>query len=212
MGSGPHTSALVELYTSQRCSACAAAERWLASLAERLAPGRVVAATLLLERRAYTGEAYPADEPRAPRLTARQRLALVHAPVVLLQGRAFAAWATPAFEAELGRIIASPPRARLVLEIVSAESAFLEVRAAAEVLDAREAEHAALYLAAHEERGAARVLEWRGPIEFSRARIAETRVLPLVPGAAAARSGVIGFVQNRRSAEVLQAAALPACL
>jgi hypothetical protein len=37
------------------------------------------------------------------------------------------------------------------------------------------------------------------------------RELPLLPKARAGDSGVVAFVQNRRSAEVLQALMLPAC-
>jgi len=39
----------------------------------------------------------------------------------------------------------------------------------------------------------------------------EQRVLPLLPKAVPANSGVVGFVQNRGTTEVLQALMLPAC-
>jgi hypothetical protein len=55
------------------------------------------------------------------------------------------------------------------------------------------------------------VLEWIGPIPFIAGRITAKRALPLLPKAVAAQSGVAAFVQNRRSAEVLQALMLPAC-
>ncbi|MDH3318670.1 MAG: DUF1223 domain-containing protein [Betaproteobacteria bacterium] len=55
------------------------------------------------------------------------------------------------------------------------------------------------------------VLEWVGPIAFTAGRIAETRSLRLLPKAVPAHSGVAAFVQNRRTAEVLQALMLPAC-
>ena len=55
------------------------------------------------------------------------------------------------------------------------------------------------------------VFEWLGPIAFSGGRIDERRALPLLPGATPAHSGVAAFVQNRRTAEVLQALMLPAC-
>jgi hypothetical protein len=48
-------------------------------------------------------------------------------------------------------------------------------------------------------------------VAFSRAQLAGERALPLLPGASAADSGVVGFVQNRRTAEVLQALMLPSC-
>jgi hypothetical protein len=55
------------------------------------------------------------------------------------------------------------------------------------------------------------VLEWQGPFAFSGAGLTLERALPLVPGARAVNSGVAGFVQNRRTAEVLQALMLASC-
>ena len=52
---------------------------------------------------------------------------------------------------------------------------------------------------------------WQGPFPFSGSRIAQERTLPLVPGAQRANSGVVAFVQNRRTAEVLQVLMLPSC-
>jgi hypothetical protein len=86
---------------------------------------------------------------------------------------------------------------------------------------------AALYVASYENRLVSRVaagenrgrtlshdyvvLEWLGPIPFAGGRIDERRVLPQLPKAVPANSGVAAFVQNRRTAEVLQALMLPAC-
>jgi hypothetical protein len=56
------------------------------------------------------------------------------------------------------------------------------------------------------------VLEWQGPFGFGAdGRLAQRRELPLLPRASAGESGVVAFVQNRRSAEVQQALMLPAC-
>src|SRR5512134_3126476 len=55
------------------------------------------------------------------------------------------------------------------------------------------------------------VFEWVGPIPLAGGRIEARHALPLLPKAVRAHSGVAGFVQNRRTAEVLQALMLPAC-
>jgi len=55
------------------------------------------------------------------------------------------------------------------------------------------------------------VLEWVGAIAFAGGKAAQRRALPLLPKAVPANSGVVAFVQNRRTAEVLQALLLPAC-
>ena len=199
--SGSQTAALVELYTAARCSGCPPAERWLSSLAGR--PG-VVALTLHVEYREYVGAE---DNLVTRRLTPLQRMALVYTPQVLLQGRDFRNWRSRAFDEAVVRINASPARARLELRAAGATPQALEVMLEAELLEP--VSHAALYLAAHENR---RVLEWRGPLGFSKTqRISRQLSLPLLPGAAVDKSGVAAFVQDRGTGEVLQTLILPAC-
>ena len=56
------------------------------------------------------------------------------------------------------------------------------------------------------------VLEWLGPYDLGPSgRRAERLRVPLLPKAVPEHSGVVAFVQNRRSLEVLQALMLPAC-
>jgi hypothetical protein len=104
----------------------------------------------------------------------------------------------------------------------------VSVRVGAEVLDASQLAEAGLYLATYENRLESRVksgenrgqtlahdhvvFEWQGPIAFPQARLLVQRDLALLPKALPGHSGVVGFVQNRRTAEVLQALMLPACL
>jgi hypothetical protein len=216
--SGERTAALVELYTSEGCSSCPPADRWLSSLAARgYAPERVVPLALHVDYWDYIGwkDPYAKREfsQRQRKLTQRQRLALVYTPQVLLQGRDFRRWGSAAFDEAVAKINAQPARARIALRIRSAKPDRLEVEASAELLDAAQARDAALYLAAYENRLENRVvLEWRGPFGFGPGlRLERRSELPLLPGAAPAHSGVAAFVQNRRTAEVLQALMLPAC-
>ena len=214
--SGPNTAALVELYTSEGCSSCPPAERWLSSLASRgHVPDRLVPLALHVDYRDYIAwkDPYARRELslRQRKLTQLQRLALVYTPQVMLQGRDFRGWGTAAFDEALAKINARPAGARLELEIGSVNADAFWVHATAEVLDAAQLRDAALYLAAYQSRRNHVALEWQGPLAFSRARMAAERALPLLPGAAAADSGVVGFIQNRRTAEVLQALMLPSC-
>jgi hypothetical protein len=215
--SGPHTTALVELYTSEGCSSCPPADRWLSGLAlGGHVPDRVVPLALHVDYWDYIGwkDPYARREfsLRQRKLTQLQRLALVYTPQVMLQGRDFRGWGTPAFDEALAKINARPARARLRLEIRSAKGNVFSVHAAADILDASQVEDAGLYLAAYENRlQSPLVLEWQGRFPFSGARLVVERPLPLLPGALAADSGVVGFVQNRRTAEVLQALMLPSC-
>ena len=231
--SGAQTAALVELYTSEGCDSCPPADRWLSGLGERgYVPARVVPLSLHVDYWDYIGwkdpYAKPAFSGRQRKLTQLQRLAFVYTPQVMLQGRDFRAWRGPAFDAAVARINAEPARARIALAIDALEKDALTVEARAELLDRSHLKDAALYIASYENRLASAVtagenrghtlkhdyvvLEWQGPLEFGPAGDrAERRRIPLLPRAVAAHSGVVAFVQNRRSLEVLQALMLPAC-
>jgi hypothetical protein len=237
--SGPNTAALVELYTSEGCSSCPPADRWLSGLsAQGYVPERVVPLALHVDYWDYIGWKDPyakrAFSQRQRKLTQLQRLALVYTPQVMLQGRDFRGWGTPAFEQALAQINARPARADIALELLPPGSSTLMVRVSATLVDASQAEGAGpkpeeahLYLAAYESRPESRVsagenrgrtlshdhvvLEWQGPLAFSGPRLTQERALPLLPGAQRANSGVVAFVQNRRTAEVLQVLMLPSC-
>jgi hypothetical protein len=227
--SGERAAALVELYTSEGCSSCPPADRWLSGLGDRgYVPERVVPLSLHVDYWDYIGwkDPYAKREfsARQRKLTQLQRMALVYTPQVLLQGRDTRLWGTAAFDEAVARINAQPAKARLRLDIVSLTREAVEVRAAVEVPDPAHRADAALYLAAYENRLASRVnagenrgrtlahdyvvLEWRGPFGLTGEHLMK---MPLLPKAVPANSGVVGFVQNRRTAEVLQALMLAAC-
>ena len=230
--SGPHTAALVELYTSEGCSSCPPADRWLQSLGARgYAPERVVPLSLHVT---YWDTIGWKDPYAQQRFTDRQRklaqvmqARVVYTPQVVLQGKDFRRWHSGTFDETVKSINARAPRARIELTLEGGRAGALLTQVRAELLDRAQAADAALYLASFENKlvssvaageNAGRTLqhdyvvfEWVGPISFSEARIAERRALPLVPKAVPAHSGVAAFVQNRRTAEVLQALMLPAC-
>lgn len=228
--SGPGTAALVELYTSEGCSSCPPADRWLASLGQRYASANVVPLALHVGYWDYIGWKDPYAKRefalRQRKLSQLQRLALVYTPQVLLQGRDFRGWGSKAFDEALGRIHAQPAKARLKLHLLGVDAKGLEVEASAELVE--RLDDAALYVAVYESKLQSRVsagenrgrilnhdyvvLEWQGPIGFPKGMpLSERRRLPLLPGANAANSGVAAFVQNRRSGEVLQALMRSAC-
>ncbi len=227
------TVALVELYTSEGCDSCPPADRWLSSLgAKGYAPGRVVPIALHVDYWDYIGWKDPYAKPiftgRQRKMAQLARSALVYTPQVLLQGKDFRRWGSAAFDEALAKINAKPAAARIALALEAASKDAFEVQAGAEVLDPAQRGEAALYLASYENKLVSRVtagenrgrtlahdfvvFEWVGPLEFRGApSLSERRSLPLLPGAVAKHSGVVAFVQNRASAEVLQALMLPAC-
>jgi hypothetical protein len=230
--SGERTAALVELYTSEGCSSCPPADRWLSSLGTGgQVPRSIVPIALHVDYWDYIGWKDPYANRefslRQRKLSQLQRLALVYTPQVVLQGRDFRAWGTPEFDAAVAKITARPAKARIALAAQPAGGA-LRVEAASELLDRAQQADAALYLGAYQNRLSSKVtagensgrtlahdyvvLEWQGPFPFDpQARLAERRDLALLPTAAAGDSGVVAFVQNRRTGEVLQALMLPSC-
>ena len=227
--SGPGTAALVELYTSEGCSSCPPAERWLASLDSRYPAGKIVALALHVDYWDYIGwkDPYARREfsLRQRKLSQLQRMALVYTPQVLLQGRDFRQWGGRAFDEALAKINAQPARAKLRLAVTGADPGALQVEAVAELLQGTA--EADLYVAAYrsglqsqvkagENRGRFLthdyvVLEWQGPFALPGKTLSERRKVPLLPGATPANSGVAAFVQDRRTGEVLQALLRSAC-
>lgn len=229
--SGPHTAALVELYTSEGCSSCPPADQWLSGLGRGYAPDRVVPIALHVDYWDYIGWKDPYAKRdfslRQRKLTQLQRLALMYTPQVMLQGRDFRGWGTAAFDEAVSRINARPAAARIALEILALEPQAVHLRVQARLSDPARKGDAALYLAAYENRLQSRVtqgenrgrtlvhdyvvLEWQGPFALAAGGFSAERRLPLLPGAMPTNSGVVGFVQDRGTAQVLQAVMRPAC-
>jgi hypothetical protein len=226
------TTALVELYTSEGCDSCPPADRWLSSLGTKgYAPDRVVPIALHVDYWDYIGWKDPyarqAFSARQRKMAALARAAAVYTPQVLLQGRDFRAWRGSAFEQAVASINARPARARIALALEARNKDAFEVEASAELLEGLPPANLGLYLGAYENKlvsdvkaGENRgkslphdyvVLQWAGPFEFKGTKLAERQRLALLPKAVAANSGVVAFVQNRASGEVLQALMLPAC-
>ena len=103
--SGAGTAALVELYTSQGCSSCPPADRWLSTLGGRFAAERVVPLSLHVDYWDYLGWKDPYAKrrfsERQRKLSVLQRMALVYTPQVVVQGRDFRSWNTARFDAEV---------------------------------------------------------------------------------------------------------------
>jgi hypothetical protein len=221
-------AALVELYTSEGCSSCPPAERWLGTLPERYPGTAVVPLALHVDYWDYIGWKDPYAKRefalRQRKLSQLQRMALVYTPQVMLQGRDFRSWGTKAFDDAVKRINAQPARARLKLSLLRADARGLDVEVSAEL--SQPAGDAALYLAAYQSRLESKVtagenrgrilthdhvvLEWLGPFDMESLRV-ERHTLPLLPGATAANSGAAAFVQERRTGEVLQALLRSSC-
>ena len=226
------TTALVELYTSEGCDSCPPADRWLSSLGTKgYAPDRVVPVALHVDYWDYIGWKDPyarqAHSARQRKMAKLARAAMVYTPQVLLQGRDFRQWGSPAFEQAVAEINARPAKARISLLLDMRQRDRFTVEVTAELLDRLQQADAALFLGAYENKLVSEVkagenrgrtlphdyvvLQWAGPFEFKGAKLLERQRLALLPKAVKAHSGVVAFVQNKATGEVLQALMLPAC-
>jgi hypothetical protein len=227
------TAALVELYTSEGCSSCPPADRWLSSLESATrASGGLVPLALHVDYWDYIGwkdpYARPAFTARQRTIAALQHARFVYTPQVLLQGRDFRGWGSSAFEQALARINAQPARAEISLAIERLGEGALRLEASALVPDPKRRATASLYLALYQNNLSSRVeagenegrtlahdfvvRDWIGPIDFAGGgRVHDRRSLALPPGAPVSNTGVAAFVQDSGTAEVLQALILPVC-
>jgi len=226
------TTALVELYTSEGCDSCPPADRWLSSLGARgYGPDRVVPIALHVDYWDYIGWKDPyarqAFSARQRKMAALARAAVVYTPQVLVQGQDFRSWQGSAFEQAVAKINAVPAKARIALMLDTRNKDFFDVEASAELLEGLLPGDLALYLGAYENKLVSEVkagenrgkslphdyvvLQWAGPLDFKGAKLVERQRLALLPKAVPANSGVVAFVQNKASGEVLQALMLAAC-
>jgi hypothetical protein len=228
--SGPGTSALAELYTSEGCSSCPPADRWLSTLRSSGAgPGRLVPLALHVDYWDYIGwkDPYARSQfsARQRELAAAARSRVVYTPQVMLAGKDYRGWSSrERFAREVAAVNAAPARAHITLALAQGAAGATALRAAASVPGAGDRADASLYVAryenglssrvsAGENRGATLthdhvVREWWGPLTADAAgNLAFERALDNPP----AQGGIAAFVQNRRTGEVLQALALPNC-
>jgi hypothetical protein len=222
--SGPRTTPLVELFTSEGCDSCPPADRWLsAEFPRAVAPGAPVALAFHVD---YWDRLGWVDRFGSPRWTERQydavrahRDGFAYTPQVLLQGRDFRGWGRDAARA-LDDVAQKPARADLELTATLDGNA-VRANVAARVGDAALRKSATIVVAyadsaltsdvkAGENRGVrlthdhvVRALA-KGREGATEASASFTR-----PAEAGAAPTLVAFIQDVASNDVLQAVALP---
>ena len=232
--SGTHTVALLELYTSEGCSSCPPADKWVSGLAAAgFGRERVVPLALHVDYWDYIGWK---DRYASPVYSGRQRemakaggAGFVYTPQIMLNGRDFRGGGS---HAKLGEAVnginQKPPKASIALALNQAAPQLLELAGNVTVPNAPDRAQAQVYLAlyenglysevkAGENRGERLahdyvVREWIGPIAMEAGgRLNLARRISLKPEWKTKDSGVAVFVQNGKTGEVLQTLALPLC-
>src|SRR6266481_4511826 len=119
--SPPYTVALVELYTSQGCSSCPPADRWLSKLQGGPAPLRAVPLALHVGYWDYIGWKDPFARrefnDRQRRLATHNGSGTVYTPEVFVGASELADWGSPdRVAAALAAVNARPPQASIELQ------------------------------------------------------------------------------------------------
>jgi hypothetical protein len=226
-----HSTALIELYTSEGCDSCPPADRWLSSLSKQKLGDRAVALALHVDywdRLGWKDRFGSAGfSQRQREESARSGGEFVYTPQVLLQGRDFPQWqASATFDRAIASINAR--RARAVLDLVAhpREGNIVDVDVSARVTDARERADAVIALAlvqsglasdvkAGENAGKRLhhdhvVRQWGHAVALDSSGAGSGKLSLALPADAGPVSVVV-LAENARTGDVLQALELPLC-
>lgn len=228
-----HTVALLELFTSEGCSSCPPADRWLQSLKGKgFGLDKVVPLSLHVDYWDSIGWKDPYAQPRfsdRQREYARQRRAAsVYTPQVVLAGNDLRTWGDAELSRTVGSLAGKPAGARILLDGSTVGSA-VRIRADAQWLAGTSTPtsnaHAGapqLHLVVFEsglkspvtrgENSGATlthdyvVRHWQDPTPLSQGKASVSQIVSLAEPGNRRTLGVAAFVQNDRG-EVLQATA-----
>ena len=224
--SGPARVALLELYTSEGCSSCPPADRWLSQLnAQGFTAERVIPLSLHVDYWDYIGWRDPFANPtfsmRQREMARLGRSGVVYTPQVMINGQDFRNWySNGSFTRQIADLKQAPARANIQLKL----SRLASDRVETQVSVSGQKEDLVLYLALYEndlwsavasgENSGNKlhhdyvVREWRGPISVA---APSKQSIAFKPEWVAAKMGVVAFVQERASGEIVQALRLPLC-
>ena len=228
--SGPKTTALVELYTSEGCSSCPPADKRLSQFpSQAYSLAQVVPISLHVDYWDDLGWKEPFAQPQ---FSERQSW-LVHAnghktsftPHFFVSGTEVRDWRGDLGD-QLKRVTAKPARASISIHAEATGSGAVFVAASATA--PRSGDPLALFVALTEDKlmssvsaGENRginlshdhvVRKWIGPIALNAGQVDFKQTFTTASGWNPAELGVSGFVQNLRTGEVLQAAGASQCL
>ena len=228
--SGPQANAVIELYTSEGCSSCPPADRWLSAFTAVAGTGRVVPLAFHVDYWDHIGWK---DAFASARGTERQReiqraagARYVYTPQVVVAGRDFPGWRSHAsWSGALESIQGKPAAASIELALKVDPVRGIEVASVSELVPEASAKRSdlAVVVAATQNGLASRVTagENRGErlthdfvvrdFVVHRGIGRASATFKPAPGWNIANMSVAAFVQDARTGEILQALSAPLC-
>ncbi len=230
--SGAQTVPLVELYTSEGCSSCPPADKWMSSIATSgLGADKVVPLAFHVDYWDYIGwkdRFARADFSERQRQAARTAQSdTVYTPQVIFNGSDFRGWRGGSrFSLSVAEAQKQPARANLSLNLMPLASGEVTIQTSAQAIHPEDRKNADVFIAVYENKlksvvnageNSGRELhhnyvvrEWFGPYRLD-VNGALQKSLTIKSEWKGRDAGVATFVQNRKNGEVLQALSLPFC-
>lgn len=235
-----HRVALVELYSSEGCNSCPPADNWLGQWKNSGATQSIVPLALHVDYWNSLGWTDRFSQHRfTERQQALTELAgghTIYTPEIFVSGRELRSWSQrDSFQSRIGKVVAEPAQANVALELKAqqAPGAF-DVAAQFTSKAADTAGQLDAYLAVYENSLSSQVgagensgvtlhhervvRQWIGPVPLVAGNAQIRRDIRVQDAAADAnvnapadRFGVVAFVENAATGEVLQVAELAAC-
>jgi hypothetical protein len=234
-----HRVALVELYSSEGCNSCPPADNWLSQWKNSGAAQSIVPLALHVDYWNSLGWTDRFSQhrftERQQMLTDLAGGHTIYTPEIFVSGRELRSWSQrDSFQSRVGKVVGEPAQANVALELKGQAPGAFNVAAQFTSKAADTAGQLDAYLAVYENSLSSQV----GAGENSGATLHHERVVrqwigpvPLVAGSAqirrdiriqdtaadasvnapADRFGVVAFVENAATGEVLQVAELAAC-
>lgn len=231
--SASHRVPVVELYTSEGCSSCPPADRWLGTLMRDVKAGRVLALAFHVDYWDYIGWKDPFAQPafarRQRELASRSRSRTVFTPQVVLDGQNYPGWRDGReLEIRLSTSSRQPPRAELSMDLQTESPSRWRIGLRGKLLDNPPQDEAVVYLAIYENGLETRVRagenagatlqhdfvvrEWLGPFRAaSSGAIAAQVEVDIKPGWRQNQLHIAAVAYAAARDEVLQAIAMPPC-
>ncbi|MEP7154967.1 MAG: DUF1223 domain-containing protein [Betaproteobacteria bacterium] len=232
--SGPRTTSIVELYTSEGCDSCPPADKWFSTIDAR--KSGVIPLAFHVDYWDYIGWKDPFANPlysqRQRETVTRQGSRTTYTPQVMVDGRDARAWSFDSqFQSRVREVASRSPRADVALD-ANVTAGALEARMLATIPLQADRADAVVFLAVTEDRLQSRVTAGEnrsktlahdhvvralvGPIALDAAdraagKFQVSRSVTLAPDWKRDDLSLVAFVQSARTGEVLQAVTTPLC-